>query len=61
LTDDDWNITSVGLSALRWRTRINRPLNELLSELATEPVDPAELRLAFAAVLRGFRSGRRVI
>ena len=50
-TDDELGITSVALSALRWRSRIAWPLQELLNRLADENVQIESLRRDFAAVL----------
>lgn len=50
-TDDELAINAVGISALRWRTRITWPLPELLEHLARSPVDLSSLRREFAATL----------
>lgn len=51
-TRDEMGITSVGISALRWRTRVSWPLEEFLGRLAGEPVRVADLREQFADMLR---------
>ncbi|MDQ3676371.1 MAG: hypothetical protein M3401_06140 [Actinomycetota bacterium] len=58
-TEDELGITSVGLSALRWRTRVVWPLSELLRELADEPVHLPSLRNDFAATVHRPRPQRQ--
>lgn len=58
--DDEHGIRSVAISALRWRTRIVWPVDALLVELAGEPVELADAREQFAAMLQSHRAGGRV-
>jgi hypothetical protein len=54
-TGDALGITSVGISALRWRSRVSWTLTDLLSQLASEPVDLAAIRRDFADAAVGER------
>jgi len=58
-SDDQYAIGEVGVSALRWRTRVCWPLDELLPQLAGEPLDLPTARGEFAAVVTGARDARR--
>ena len=58
-TDDEHAITSVGLSALRWRTQATWPLDELLEALAGATVDLGTLRRDFATLLDALSRARR--
>lgn len=53
-TTDQYEIREVGIAALRWRSTISWPLDELLADLAPDP--PANFR-----TVRGDSSGRRLI
>ena len=50
-TENEYGITSVGISALRWRMQATWPLAELLDGLAGQHVDVNDLRRDFAAML----------
>lgn len=58
-THDELAITAVGLSALRWRTRVVWPLHELLDRLAGAPVTVTVLRAQFARLLDELAGRRR--
>lgn len=51
-TEDYYGITAVGLSVLRWRSRVVWDLQELLDEMAGTPVAVSEMRSEFAASCR---------
>jgi hypothetical protein len=55
-TADTFGLTDVGISALRWRTRVNWPLEDLLSHFAGEPLPLARARDEFAAIVGELRS-----
>lgn len=48
---DEFGITDVGISALRWRRRITWPLAELLPALAGEPLSIGQARSEFRDLL----------
>lgn len=48
--DDEFSLTDVGISALRWRRRVTWPLAELLSALAGESLTIARARRELASV-----------
>lgn len=56
---DEYGIAEVGVSALRWRTRVCWPLEELLTQLAGGPLDLPTARNEFADVVTGARDARR--
>ncbi len=49
-THDDLGITAVGLSAVRWRTRVQWDLDVLLQRLAVAPINVEQARDEFAEV-----------
>ena len=61
-TGDNYEIRSVGLSLLRWRTQVAWPLDELLPTLAGESASVDQLRGEFAALLsrRSLSRGRTI-
>jgi len=56
-TDDTFELTDVGISALRWRTRVTWSIHDLLSQLAGEPLPLARARDEFAAIVGQLRGG----
>lgn len=53
-TTDEYEIREVGIAALRWRSTVSWPLNELLTDLAPGP--PANFK-----AVRGYSPGRQSI
>lgn len=50
--DDAYQVDTLGVYSARWRYLVTWPVGELLAELAGGPVDLAEERAAFAALIR---------